>query len=181
MPECSIVDASHSQRKPQLYNDPMVSVTPNNPDEQQPTIRDSMGNFTPESASKLLPLVESIVREMCELSQKMDFHREQVSGLNDLRQTIDGDAYEDEVEDVRRSFSELEAQFNACHKELLSLGVKTHDPFDGAVDFPAELDRRRVNLCWLPGEKAVTHWHEVHEQSKDRKRLDGIVVSGAAV
>ena len=160
----------------------MVSLTPNNPDQQAPSQGlDCTEHFTPESASKLLPLIERIVREMSELSDDMDGHRAQLSGLSEIQKTIVGNAYEDELEDVRRSFLKVEEQFNSCQKELKALGVETHEPFDGAVDFPANLDRRRVNLCWRPGETAVTHWHELHEGGEKRNQLDETVFSGSAV
>jgi hypothetical protein len=155
----------------------MVSISPNDPAQSL----ESREDFTPQSASKLIPLIESIVREMSELSTDLDRHRAQLIGLDEIHQTIDGDAYEDEVADVRRSFIEVEEKFNSCHRELLALGVATHEPFDGSVDFPARLNRRRINLCWHPGEETVSHWHEVTEDGANRRSVDTSMVPGAAV
>lgn len=155
----------------------MVSISP----DDQPQAQQPMDGFTAESASKLLPLVERIVREMNELHDSMDLHREQLRGLDEISQPIEGEAYEDEVEDVRRSFVEMEQQFESCRAELTALGLEPHQPFDGSVDFPATRDRRRISLCWRLGEDRVTHWHEISEGESNRQQLEPDVVSGAAV
>ncbi len=155
----------------------MVSISSN----EQPKTTEPTDGFTAESASKVLPLVERIVREMSELHNNMDLHREQLRGLDEICQPIEDEAYEDEVEDVRRSFLELEQQFESCRAELTALGLKSHQPFDGSVDFPATRDRRRISLCWRLGEERVMHWHEITDSDSSRHRLEPDVVSGAAV
>jgi hypothetical protein len=42
---------------------------------------------------------------------------------------------------------------------------------EGLVDFPGELNGRRVYLCWQLGEPAVEHWHEVDAGYSGRQDL----------
>ncbi len=155
----------------------MVTISEND----QPERTRSEQVFTAESASKVLPLVSSIVREMTEIHGQMKHQRAQLSGLDEIRLTIESDAYEDEVNDVRKSLEETEQQFDACCCELKELGVNPHDPFDGSVDFPAIYNRRLVSLCWTYGEDRIAHWHELSEAGKIRRELKPEFISGAAV
>ena len=150
--------------------------------ENDPQVDDGLtGHFTPESASKLLPLVRRIVREMAELADSMEMHRVQIEGLDKIGQTIEDDAYEDEVADIRKSFLLVEEQFESCRAELNALGVDAHDPFDGGVDFPAIKDRRQVSLCWFLDEDKVAHWHERSDNGAKRRKWESEMVSGSAV
>ncbi len=40
-------------------------------------------------------------------------------------------------------------------------GIILRDPETGLIDFPAELDGRRVYLCWRLGEDRVSFWHDL--------------------
>jgi hypothetical protein len=65
------------------------------------------------------------------------------------------------------------------HKEKLREGVELlagkgiilRDPETGLVDFPAEMDGRRVFLCWRLGEPGVDHYHEEQSGYGGRKPL----------
>lgn len=54
---------------------------------------------------------------------------------------------------------------------LAELGVVLRDPQVGLVDFPGELDGRRVWLCWRLGEQRVAHYHELDSGSAGRRPL----------
>lgn len=54
---------------------------------------------------------------------------------------------------------------------LAEKGILLRDPETGLVDFPAEMEGRRVFLCWRLGERAVEHYHEEHSGFGGRKRL----------
>jgi len=99
-----------------------------------------------------------------------------VATIEQLADTIDRSEYRDELNDISVSLAADEKHFDACLRELTALGVVPHAPFDGSLDFPAFYQRRRVSLCWCPGEEQVAHWHEPGLHSKDRQPLeaDGI-------
>lgn len=54
---------------------------------------------------------------------------------------------------------------------LAELGVVLRDPQVGLVDFPGELDGRRVWLCWRLGEQRVAHYHELDSGFAGRRPL----------
>lgn len=130
------------------------------------------GDFTPGSATKMLPLVRRIAMEMLELNRCISNQREQIRGIDELPQTIAHADYQDELADIRSSLREAEERFEDCRRELAELGLETHLPFDGAIDFPSVLNRRRVQLCWLPDEERVEYWHEVGQTLLDRKKIN---------
>ncbi len=74
---------------------------------------------------------------------------------------------------------EAEAAVHACEHlgalddaigELQEAGVRVKDAERGLLDFPSERDGELVELCWLYGEHAVTHWHRIGEGYAQRRR-----------
>lgn len=56
-------------------------------------------------------------------------------------------------------------------ERLAALGVVLRDPDTGLVDFPGEIEGRRVWLCWRVGEERVAHYHELDAGFAGRKPL----------
>ena len=54
---------------------------------------------------------------------------------------------------------------------LASRGILLRDPETGLVDFPGEVEGRRVFLCWRLGEPDVAHYHEENAGFSGRKPL----------
>lgn len=128
--------------------------------------------FTPVAATKMLPLVRSIVADITQLSRSIDVQREQLRGVDALPETIDQPNYREELSDIRGSLAEDEQRLAACLSELSALGLQAHIPFDGSVDFPAIMNRRSIQLCWQPEDDQVDHWHEVGQSKDERKKVD---------
>ncbi len=62
----------------------------------------------------------------------------------------------------------------ALRSELLWLadrGILLRDPETGLIDFPAELDGRRVFLCWRLGEDHVAWYHDEQTGFSGRRPL----------
>ena len=70
--------------------------------------------------------------------------------------------------DVQRAASDIEDFV----QELTELGVECKSIESGLFDFPCERDGRIVYLCWLHGERAVEHWHEVDGGFAGRQQID---------
>ena len=128
--------------------------------------------FTPEAATAMLPLVRRIVKELTTLFESIEARRRQVRGVLQLDETSSHPDYLDELNDIHSTIADEEARLEGCLQELASLGVEPHRPFNGFVDFPATLNRRRVRLCWHPDDESVSHWHELGEMAENRKRID---------
>jgi len=60
-----------------------------------------------------------------------------------------------------RDYWQAQSTLRAEIERLAEENVVLRDAETGLVDFPGELDGRRVWLCWLPGEDRVAHWHEL--------------------
>ena len=56
------------------------------------------------------------------------------------------------------------------------LGIQLKDRRIGLVDFPSELDGRRVLLCWRLGEPAVQYWHDEDAGYAGRRPLSPTLV-----
>ena len=56
-------------------------------------------------------------------------------------------------------------------EDLARRGIVLRDPESGLVDFPSELDGRRVLLCWRLGEDDVAWYHDEHGGFRGRKPL----------
>jgi hypothetical protein len=56
-------------------------------------------------------------------------------------------------------------------EELAHRGIMLKDPEAGLVDFPSELDGRRVLLCWRLDERDVGWYHDEHVGFRGRQPL----------
>lgn len=124
--------------------------------------------FTIEQANRMLPLVRRIVEDIV---QDYARWREQVGVLEVVAAGRRGDSPPDEAEKVEEDTQRLAADIERYVGELRELGVDFKGFDQGLVDFPAELDGRRVYLCWKLGEDAVEHWHDLEAGYAGRQRL----------
>ena len=61
---------------------------------------------------------------------------------------------------LERRAQDIAREIDAFQSELESLGIQLKDRRIGLVDFPSEMDGRRVLLCWRLGEPSVQFWHD---------------------
>jgi hypothetical protein len=101
-----------------------------------------------------LPRIREARRSLIETSQRID---EAV--------TIDGGGIEGS------SWFRFQQTLKEDVEDLAARGILLRDPETGLVDFPAELEGRRVFLCWRLGEGEVAHFHEEHGGFSGRKPL----------
>lgn len=124
--------------------------------------------FTIEQANRMLPLVRRIVEDIV---QDYARWREQVGVLEVVAAGRRGDSPPDEAEKVEQDAQRLAADIERYVTELKELGVDFKGFDQGLVDFPAELEGRRVYLCWKLGEESVEHWHDLEAGYAGRQRL----------
>ncbi len=109
-------------------------------------------------ANRTLPYVRSIVGEVREryriIQDRGRRHRE--GGPEDRA------ALKSEIRDEAE-------RIHACMEELEEIGAELKDYDLGLVDFPAELEGRRILLCWKFGESEIRHWHEEREGYQGRR------------
>jgi hypothetical protein len=124
--------------------------------------------FTIEQANRMLPLVRRIVEDIV---QDYARWREQVGVLEVVAAGRRGDSPADEAQKVEEDAQRLAADIERYVTELRELGVDFKGFEQGLVDFPAEIDGRRVYLCWMLGEESVEHWHDVDAGFAGRQRV----------
>lgn len=132
-----------------------------------------MRYFTPESATRTLPLVERIVQDLLALQIDLVFRGERIDALGGCEGLSTSRAHADELADMRLSMQQDRVRIEAVLAELGKLGVMLHPSADGAVDFPAILNDREIRLCWKPGDETVKYWHEVDEPASKRRLITG--------
>jgi hypothetical protein len=128
--------------------------------------------FTPREANDLLPLRDPIVTRMREAARPRPEAVEAVEAFG-RRLDLSGGGRPDAREaDAQRELAESAEELRETLDELAGLGLQVKDPQRGLLDFPSERDGEVVELCWLQGEHAVTHWHRIGEGFAGRKPID---------
>ncbi|MCX7700580.1 MAG: DUF2203 domain-containing protein [Gemmataceae bacterium] len=126
--------------------------------------------FTREQANAMLPLVRSIVTDICDLAQRIEQRRRRLQQSQATGRS--GLAFTDaQLEEEQAAWERETEQFKECVDELTRLGVELKDPMIGLVDFPCWRDGREVYLCWKLGEAEIGWWHELHTGYAGRRPL----------
>jgi hypothetical protein len=113
--------------------------------------------FTPADASKTLPLVKNIVRDILQATREMRLIAEEVNnGIeNDIR-------IKKLANDVNGFLSELEEV--GCYYKDTKFQI-------GLVDFPAMIEGKEVYLCWRSDEDDILYYHEMDSGYLGRKLI----------
>lgn len=124
--------------------------------------------FTVAQANRTLPLVrrivEDIVRDYARWREKVDAFEAEVARAQP------GEVGPDAAR-LEREAQKLAEDIDRCLAELGELGIAFKGFDTGLVDFPGEVEGRRVCLCWRLGEPLVEHWHEVDAGYAGRRKL----------
>jgi hypothetical protein len=129
--------------------------------------------FTVDHANRTLPLVrrivEDIVREHRRWQEAIVELDPLVSGARADRPDPRAVALEKEIQAIARDIDQFQG-------ELESLGIQLKDRRIGLIDFPSEMDGRRVLLCWRLGETSVQYWHDESSGYAGRQPLSPTLV-----
>ena len=74
-------------------------------------------------------------------------------------------------QDLRDQIEKLEGQVRMLIEHIQEQGVEVKDVRRGLVDWVAERDGRDVYLCWQPGERTVSWWHELADGFAGRQPI----------
>lgn len=117
------------------------------------------------TARQMLPLVESIVRDIVDTRKRMAH----LSGEQDV---LDRERRSLTWESRRRRYS-LTDELNTANKaysaavgELSQLGVSLVDDDAGSVDFPTRINGRPAAFSWQMGEDGVRYWRYAGEDQR---------------
>lgn len=142
--------------------------------------------FTVEQANATLPLVrrivEDVVREHRRWQEKILELELVASTAASAATAAAGDkpaaaAPSDErVAAIERDAMAIARDIDTFERELEELGIVLKDRRLGLIDFPGEIDGRRVFLCWRLGEPMVQYWHDLDSGYAGRQPLPAAVV-----
>jgi hypothetical protein len=129
--------------------------------------------YTVDQANRTLPLVRRIVEDI------VREHRRWQGVIAELDLAVSGARAD--LPDPRATALEREAQriareLDDFQAELESLDIQLKDRRVGLIDFPSELDGRRVLLCWRLGEPSVQFWHDEDAGYAGRQPLSPTLV-----
>lgn len=118
--------------------------------------------FTPESASRTLPLVTRIVADI----QRVYRERAELGTA-----LSDGELDDAARAELERTFDRATTELTEFAREIESIGAVLKDAGGGLVDFLGEIDGEDVWLCWQPGEPEVGFYHPLDSGFSGRRPL----------
>jgi len=129
--------------------------------------------FTLAQAEKLLPQVESAIREA--ITQKAEYDRAEAEWQSvSERLMVTGGMHVDRPrllqQKNRRESAALGVQDSI--QRVHEFGCVVKDLDIGLIDFPSRFNGQEVCLCWKLGESGIRFWHGVTEGFQGRKAID---------
>jgi len=129
--------------------------------------------FTLSQAEKLLPQVESAIREAIVRKEEYDQAEAEWQGFSQ-RIMVQGGMQVDRsrlLEQKNRRESAALLVKNSIER-VHEFGCVVKDLDIGLIDFPTLLNGQEVYLCWKLGESGIQFWHGLHEGFRGRKAID---------
>jgi hypothetical protein len=114
--------------------------------------------FTPVEASKTLPLVKKIVKDILDTSREMRLFAEEL---------------DDEYIKYDPGIKKMADDINGFMAELEEIGCfyKDWNFTIGLVDFPAVINNKEVMLCWRSDEDEIKFYHNIDAGYSGRKPI----------
>ena len=128
--------------------------------------------YTVDRANRTLPLVRRIVEDIVREHARW---QAAIARL-DLLTSASTDTPDVRIVALEREVQAIARDIDTFQGELEALDIQLKDRRLGLVDFPTELDGRRVLLCWRLGEPAVQYWHDEDAGYAGRRPLSPTLV-----
>jgi hypothetical protein len=129
--------------------------------------------FTVDHANRTLPLVRRIVEDVVREHRRW---QEAIVELDLLVSGVRADLPDPRAAVLEREIQSIATEIDGFQGELETLGIQLKDRRIGLIDFPSELDGRRVLLCWRLGESSVQFWHDESTGYAGRQPLSPTLV-----
>jgi hypothetical protein len=129
--------------------------------------------FTLQQAEKLLPEVESAIREA--IHQKSIYQQAEEEWQSFAsRVTMLGGVRVDhsQVMDMKQRRESSAMRLKGAVEKIQDYGCVVKDLDIGLIDFPTLFHGEEVYLCWKLGESGIEFWHGVQEGFRGRKAID---------
>jgi hypothetical protein len=129
--------------------------------------------FTVDHANRTLPLVRRIVEDIVREHRRW---QEAIVELDLLVSGVRADLPDPRAAALEKEIQSIAKEIDGFQGELETLGIQLKDRRIGLIDFPSELDGRRVLLCWRLGESSVQFWHDESSGYAGRQPLSPTLV-----
>jgi hypothetical protein len=129
--------------------------------------------FTVDHANRTLPLVRRIVEDVVRSHGRW---QEAIIELDLLVPGMRADSPDPRATALEREIQSIARDIDQFQGELDALGIQLKDRRIGLIDFPSEMDGRRVLLCWRLGEPSVQFWHDEQGGYAGRRPLSPTLV-----
>jgi hypothetical protein len=129
--------------------------------------------FTVDHANRTLPLVRRIVEDVVREHRRW---QEAIVQLDLLVSGVRADLPDPRAAALEKEIQAIAKEIDLFQGELEALGIQLKDRRIGLIDFPSELDGRRVLLCWRLGESSVQFWHDESSGYAGRQPLSPTLV-----
>jgi len=129
--------------------------------------------FTLTQAEKLLPQVESAIRDA--LARKSDYDQAEGDWQSFSRRLMETGGMQVDRSRVigqKKRRESAAGEVRSAIERVQDLGCIVKDLDIGLIDFPTLLNGQEVYLCWKLGESGIQFWHGVHEGFRGRKAID---------
>lgn len=129
--------------------------------------------FTVDHANRTLPLVRRIVEDIVRDHRRW---HEAIVELDLIVSGVRADLPDARAVALEREIQGIARDIDQFQSELEALGIQLKDRRMGLIDFPSEMDGRRVLLCWRLGEESVQYWHDEQTGYAGRQPLSPTLV-----
>jgi hypothetical protein len=129
--------------------------------------------YTVDQANRTLPLVRRIVEDVVREHERW---QDAIVRLDVLMSATRADLPDPRIAALEREVQSIARDLDRCQGELEALDIQLKDRRIGLIDFPSELDGRRVLLCWRLGEPSVQFWHDEDAGYAGRQPLSPTLV-----
>lgn len=129
--------------------------------------------FTVDLANRTLPLVRRIVEDIVREHRRW---QEAIVELDLLVSGVRADLPDPRAVALEREIQAIARDIDQFQSELEGLGIQLKDRRIGLIDFPSEMDGRRVLLCWRLDETSVQYWHDEDAGYAGRQPLSPTLV-----
>lgn len=122
--------------------------------------------ITVELANRMLPLVRAIAADLTQLSQDVSERRNRLELLMPKEDQDSSDnIYRDELREIQREVRSESQRIREYVEELRQLGLMVGEE-DGTIEFPSELEGRRIMLSWKLGESELLFYRELDDDAR---------------
>ena len=119
----------------------------------------------------MLPLVRSIVGDICDIFRNVTGRRSDLHRLLRKGARTAGQLYDDEVAESRADLQGEYERIWQFREELESLGVLLRQPEEGSIEFPTLLRGREAFLLWRHGDEGIHFYREADSSPNTRLPL----------